>query len=554
MKESGGLGRAGGVANHRMQWVGSLVIAAIAIMLLPAAATSQPVERAPKWAPHIDVEGKAGTKRNLGEADLFVPLAQDGTTLLFTSLRTRMDDSDGLEGNFGLGLRHMLESGWNLGTYAYFDRRKSELDNYFSQVTLGFEALSLDWDLRANAYLPQGRRSHQVDALNTAEVSGTSVIFRGGEERSLSGFDAEIGWRLPFFDSEAAQQLRLYAGGYRFTGDSDAVPDVQGPRLRAEMVFDAVPGLWDGARLALGAEWQHDDPRGSQGFLSARLRIPLQSFGRSASQLTPMERRMADPVVRDIDIVSRSGAFGAPETATQTANGGSLTVLNSASTSGANLATAVANAGNNSTVLLSGTFNTTNTVSLATGQTLTGAVTVRNASGRLATVSTGAAVNGSNLGSGTVQVNSGGTLSGLTVTNAYSGGTGGRAVIVADGSTNVTIANNTITVTQSGANAAVALGIGQNTSVTVRGNTLTATGSGAATTMTALGANNPNTTLTVTNNTISASGGGTANNMVWVDTGTTINAGSTGNIRGSGACNGTPASGRVAFTDGTACQ
>jgi hypothetical protein len=41
---------------------------------------------------------------------------------------------------------------------------------------------------------------------------------------------------------------------------------------------------------------------------------------------------------------------------------------------------------------------------------------------------------------------------------------------------------------------------------------------------------------------------------VWVDTGTTINAGSTGNIRGSGACNGTPASGRVAFTDGTACQ
>ena len=180
MKESGGLGRAGGVAYHRMQWVGSLAIAAIAIMLLPAAATSQPAERAPKWTPHIDVEGKTGTKRNLGEADLFVPLAQDGTTLLFSSLRTRMDDSDGLEGNFGLGLRHMLESGWNLGAYAYFDRRKSELENYFSQVTLGLEALSLDWDLRANAYLPQGRRSHQVDALNTAEVSGTNVIFRGG--------------------------------------------------------------------------------------------------------------------------------------------------------------------------------------------------------------------------------------------------------------------------------------------------------------------------------------------------------------------------------------
>lgn len=551
MRESGGLGRAGGVAYHRMQWVGSLAIAAIAIMLLPAAATSQPAERAPKWTPHIDVEGKTGTKRNLGEADLFVPLAQDGTTLLFTSLRTRMDDSDGLEGNFGLGLRHMLESGWNLGAYAYFDRRKSELENYFSQVTLGFEALSLDWDLRANAYLPQGRRSHQVDALNTAEVSGTNVIFRGGEERSLSGFDAEIGWRLPFFDSEAAQQLRLYAGGYRFTGDDDAVPDVQGPRLRAEMVFDAVPGLWDGARLSLGAEWQHDDPRGSQGFLSARLRIPLQSFGRSASQLMPMERRMADPVVRDIDIVSRSGAFGAPETATQTANGGSLTVLNSASTSGANLATAVTNAGNNSTVLLSGTFNTTNTVSLATGQTLTGAVTVRSASGRLASVSTGATVNASNLGS-TVQVNSGGTVSNLTVTNAFSGGTGGRAVLVADGVSNATISNNTITVTQSGANGGVALTLGNNVSAVVRGNTLTATGSGAATTITALAANVGSPSITVANNSISASGG-TTNNMVWVGAGTVINAGSTGNIRGSGACNGTPASGSIGFTNGTTC-
>lgn len=505
----------------------------------------------PKWAPHIDVEGKAGTKRNLGEADLFVPLAQDGTTLLFTSLRTRMDDSDGLEGNFGLGLRHMLESGWNLGTYAYFDRRKTEWDNYFSQVTLGLEALSLDWDLRANAYLPQGRRSHQVDALNTAEVSGASVIFRGGEEHSLNGFDAEIGWRLPFFDSEAAQQLRLYAGGYRFTSDNDAVPDVQGPRLRAEMVFDEVPGLWDGARLSLGAEWQHDDPRGSQGFLSARLRIPLQSFGRSASRLTPMERRMADPVVRDIDIVSQAGTFGAPETVTQTANGSSLTVLNSASTSGANLATAVTNAGSNSTVLLSGTFNTTNTVSLATGQTLTGSVTVRNASGRLATVSTGATVNASNLGS-TIQVNTGGTLSNLTVTNAFSGGTGGRAVLVADGVSNATISNNTITVTQSGANGGVALVLGNNVSAVVRGNTLTATGSGTATTMTALGANVGSPTITVVNNSISASGG-TANNMVLVGAGTVINAGSTGNIRGSGDCNGTPASGSIGFTNGTTC-
>src|SRR3546814_18634060 len=88
------------------------------------------------------------------------------------------------------------------------------------------------------------------------------------------------------------------------------------------MVFDEVPGLWFGSRFSLGAEWQHDEPRGSQGFLSARLRIPLQIFGQPSSDRTPMERRMAGPVVRDVDVVSQSGAFGKPETATANASGG----------------------------------------------------------------------------------------------------------------------------------------------------------------------------------------------------------------------------------------
>lgn len=522
------------------------------MFLASTAAVLAQTDATPKWGPHIDLEAKPGTKRSLGEADLFIPVAQSADTLLFANLRPRMDDNDSNEGNYGLGLRHMLESGWNLGAYGYFDRRRTEYDNHFNQVTLGVEALSQDWDLRANYYAPVGRRSHNVDSLNTAEVSGTTVVFRGGEERSMAGFDAEVGWRVPLFDAGADRQFRIFGGAYHFS--DSGVDDITGPRLRAEFTFDSVPYLWEGSRFSLGAEWQHDDPRGSQGFLTARLRIPLQVYGRPASTLTPMERRMADPIVRDIDVVSQAGQFSAPETTSQLANGGSFTVLNSASTSGANLATAVTNAGADSTVLLSGTFQTTGTVSLATGQTLTGAVTVRSAAGRLATVSTGATINASNLAS-TVQVNAGGTLSNLTVTNAFSGGIGGRAVAVADGSTNVTIANNTITATQSDTNAGIALGIGQNTSVTVRGNTLTATGSGTATTMTALGANLTNTTLTVTNNTISASGGGTANNIVWVAGGTTINAGSTGNIRRLGDCEGTsPASGSVGFTDGTACQ
>ncbi|MCR4377214.1 MAG: right-handed parallel beta-helix repeat-containing protein, partial [Rhodospirillales bacterium] len=298
----------------------------------------------------------------------------------------------------------------------------------------------------------------------------------------------------------------------------------------------------------------HDNPRGSQGFLSARLRLPLDLFaGGGGRKLTARERRMADPIVRDIDVVTQAGAYGASEIVTQLASGAAFTVLNSATTTGNDLDTAVTAAGASSTVILSGTFQVTtgNTISLANAQTLTGTATVRNAAGRTATLSTGAAVHGTNVAGSTVQVNSNGTLSGLTITNAYNDGSGGRAVLVAGGAGGVTIANNTISTSQSGANGAGALTFSAGASGTISGNTLTATGSGTATTMTALGINSGATTVTVTGNSLSASGG-TANNMASVGA-ATINAGSTGNTRGSGTCDGAPTSGSIGFTNGTTC-
>ena len=207
------------------------------VLSLPGTAWAE--SSAPKWAAHIDLEGKAGTRRNLGEADFFAPLLQNADTLLFADIRTRLDDDDSREGNFGLGIRHMLPTGWNLGAYGYFDRRRTHYDNYYNQATLGAEALGEDFDVRANIYRPFGPDRHDVDSLNTAELSGTSVIFRGGEERALAGFDGEVGWRVPLFESNAGQQLRVYGGGYRFY--ADGVDPVQGPRGRLDRTYDEVP-------------------------------------------------------------------------------------------------------------------------------------------------------------------------------------------------------------------------------------------------------------------------------------------------------------------------
>ncbi len=527
---------------------------AIAVLALLGLSAAQVRAEPPKWGAHIDLEGKIGSKRDLGEADMFVPLAQNARTLLFGNLRARVDDNASQEGNFGVGLRHMLDAGWNLGAYGYFDRRRTEMHNYFSQATIGLEALSLDWDFRANSYVPTGRRVYEANQFNTAELSGTTVTFRGGEERAMGGFDAEIGWRAPIFGPEDGRQFRLYAGGYRFAEDN--LPTVAGPRLRAEFVLADVPGLWQGGRLSLGAEWQRDTPRGSQGFLSARLRIPLQWGSAPARAATPMERRMTDPIVRDVDVVAQAGTFGATEVVTAKAGGGAFTVLNSATTAGANLATEVNNAGDNSTVLLSGSFQTgTGTVSMRAGQTLTGTLTVQSASGRTATVNTGATINASNTGNYAILMNGGGgTISGLNIHNSSSGGSVSRAIFVADGVTGVNILNNRITATQGGNVQAQAIAFGNNTSGTLRGNTVTATGTGSASGTRALVAANT-TTITAANNSFSASGAASAANDVLVlsGAGATFTAGSTGNTRGNGLCSGTSASGAVSFTNGTSC-
>lgn len=522
----------------------------------------------PKWGPFLDVEGMVGTQRSLGELDLFVPLGQNEQTLLFSDFRFKADSQNSLEGNLGLGARHMLPGGWNLGGYGYFDRRQTPNYNYFNQLTFGAEMLGTNFDFRANTYWPIGQTSASMGTTGggpaTAVVSGSAlnVTIPGSTtstEYALSGFDAEAGVRVPIFDTTGPYDLRFYAGGYRF---SDGVtPVIAGPRLRLEFTNYRIPELWGGTRLMTGVEWQYDDVRGSQAFASLRLRVPLQTEARRGS-LNYQERRMTDPIVRDVDIVSQVQRIVTPtvtEAATVTASGQAITGISSATTTGANLPGAVTAAGVDSFVVLQGTFNTGNSnVQTRFGQTLMGAgqLAVRTASGRTVTASlpgaTIAATNATGNG-GAVTLQAGSSLIGMTVSNAFSGGSGGSAVRMADGAGNLTIRNNTLIVTQSGNNAALGLsgGTGQ-TNTLISGNTITVTGSGAATTMTALGLNGAGgSAFTVTGNTLSASGG-TTNNMVNLNSATIV-TGSTGNVRGSGACAGAATSGSILFTNGTTC-
>lgn len=542
----------GEVVLLRKYSAGAVALAVVLSAAAPAQA-GQSIPSTDKWSPFIDFGGLVGNKRSIGEADLFLPLAQNNTSMLFADVRTRFDDDSGREGNFGLGLRHMLDNGWNIGGYGYFDRRKSAYGNYFNQITLGAEALSTDWDFRLNTYLPVGKRSHNIATLNTATLSGTAVTLAGNEERSLGGFDAEAGWRIPLFDANAGQQLRLYGGGYHFT--ANGVSDVTGPRARLEYTLDQAPELWPGARLSLGLEVQHDDPRGTQTFASLSLRMPLEVFTGHPDRpaLTAQERRMLDPVVRDVDVVSE---VTAPETVTALGDGTPFSVVNSASTSDLNAA--LAGAGSNSTVLLAGTFNTTTATALQSGQTVIGggSFSVRAPSGRTATLTLpGATISAATTGTaaianpGVVMADNS-TIDGLTVNLTRSLGTGSIGVLLYNVN-GVTVRNSTISASETGANTALAVDVLFSINNTISNNTITATAT-AGNVAVGLGLLS-GSGATVAGNTMSASGGGGGNDRYISLTGGTAYAGSTGNVRGNGVCDAFSSTGSVDFTDGSHC-
>lgn len=258
----------------------------------PAFAQEDPKSLCPYYGGHIDVEGKYGSRRNIGETSVFLPLACNDEKLLFSDLRFKGDNKSNREGNVGLGARFLRETGI-IGSYVYFDRKLSgESDKYHSQVTMGAEWLAENWEVRGNAYMPL-TSAKTVGATNPSVrpvLSGSSIFIEETagnilKEESLYGADVEAGLKIP----DARTWLHL--GGFSFSGKDSASLD----GVRARAAFQLTDNI------ALTAEGQYDDERGRQGWIGARLTIP---FGGPAKKNEGLKARMTASPVRDVDIVT----------------------------------------------------------------------------------------------------------------------------------------------------------------------------------------------------------------------------------------------------------
>jgi len=272
--------------------------------------------RSSKWQPYFDIKARLGNERRLGSANLFLPLAQTNNQLLFTDARFTFDDSSATEGNLGLAYRHRLGdlvSGGIFGVYGFFDYRKSESNFSYKQLTGGLEWLANDWEVRTNLYVPEDNQNTVSSALTTdVALNGTTAIYRISAqsfmEQALPGYDVEAGYRFGLND-----RTNIWVLGSYFNFNDTGAPEVSGPRLRVEYRLQD-PFGWTGSELGLGLEGQNDDVRGSQGFATAHLRIPLGKLNQgklnqgkvnqNRSVLTGLDRRMIHPIQRDLDVIT----------------------------------------------------------------------------------------------------------------------------------------------------------------------------------------------------------------------------------------------------------
>lgn len=256
-----------------------------------------PTDPCAEFLPFGNLGVKLGTDRVIAGGGFFIPLWQNCDSLIFTELRGNADDRNSGDGFIGLGYRTFLDPQWMMGTYIYGDLIVTNQNNVFGQGQLGFELMSLDWDIRVNGYAP----GQATQSANRASgISNGTAITRNFRERAYPGFDFEVGRRILNWGLNDQYEVRWFMGGYGFGRSSNTFPSFGGPRSRIEMRIYDLPWCGQQSRVEWGGEFSYDRVRHEQFFAYVRVRIP---FGPRQDRpvLDPLRRRMVDTPVHRVD-------------------------------------------------------------------------------------------------------------------------------------------------------------------------------------------------------------------------------------------------------------
>jgi hypothetical protein len=259
-----------------------------------------------KLKPRVETNIRAGTERSILMTEAWFPLAQDSGRVVFGDVRLMGDDRDNREWNFGLGYREVNDAADAvMGVHGWFDRRRSKRGSVFYQIAGGFEYFSDDLDIRLNAYIPFNQEElYAIPAASTTPYLADTGIYYDSPgvlaEKPLHGFDVEFSIPVKALQGNM-ESFRVSAGGFVFKGDD--VDSLHGYRLRA--AADVTQNI------EIGARFESDNQRGTQGFLEATLRFP---FGSKASAKTlGIRSRLDESPERDIDVITAARTAVPPQ-------------------------------------------------------------------------------------------------------------------------------------------------------------------------------------------------------------------------------------------------
>lgn len=262
--------------------------------------------KAEEFKPRLETNWRYGTARSILMAEAWVPLAQESDRVLYADLRLMGDDGDNREWNAGIGYRALSPAGDAvMGVHGWLDRRRSSRGSVFYQGTAGFEYLTDDLDIRLNAYIPAPQKESYVigGASTTPYLADTGIYYDTAGllvEKPLHGFDVELAVPVKALQGRM-ESFRVAAGGFVFSGDN--VETLRGVRLRA--IADVTTDI------QLGARFEADNLRGTQGFIEATVRFPFGS--KSSVKTQGLRARMDESPERDIDVITAARVAKEPE-------------------------------------------------------------------------------------------------------------------------------------------------------------------------------------------------------------------------------------------------
>jgi len=265
------------------------------------------------YNPTAEVTTKFSKGRNIAELNYMQPFLSTENQLPIIDLKLKIDNKKSKEINLGLVYRYNYEDNLILGTYAYFDHRRTASNFSISGLTAGVEVLSKYIDARANIYIPQSKRKKLSHNGNkTVEIKGTSIFaISGGHkyESALRGYDIEVGTPLFAFSDSLNEQFgtKVFVARYSFSGKN--VKAINGTRFRMEQTLGTMWAGDNSYKFHASAETQFDKIRKRQNFIGLGMKVAFNDKKNSYKKKpSGLKHRMMETVIRDVDIVTESVA------------------------------------------------------------------------------------------------------------------------------------------------------------------------------------------------------------------------------------------------------